>query len=53
MGESVESPNFYKRKFRTCQTKIKLKTKTFAKEGGITIGGTITRILIFRANQGT
>jgi len=53
VGELVDSPNFYKWKFWTCQTRIKLKTKMgLVEEGEITTRGATTRILIFSANQG-
>ena len=53
MGESIDSPNFYK-----CSEPIKPKSKLttkigLAEEGDITIRGATTRILIFRTNWGT
>ena len=52
MGESVDSPNFYKCS-EPIKPKSKLKTKMDLVEGGdITIKGVITRILLFRVNRG-
>jgi len=52
IGELVDSLNFYKCSEHV-KPKSKLKTRMgLAEEGGITIRGVITRILIFRVNQG-
>jgi len=50
----VDSPISISEGPKPIKPKQKLKTKTgLAEEGDITIRGTTSRILIFRANQGT
>ena len=53
VGEDSRLPNFYKCS-EPIKPKSKLKTKmSLVKGGDITIRGTTTRIVIFRANRGT
>ena len=53
-GKTVDSPIPTSKGFEPAKPKSKLKIKTgLVEKGDITIRGTITRILIFRANQGT
>ena len=53
-GKIVDSPISTSKGSEPTKPKSKLKTKIgLAEKGDITIRGTTTRILIFRANRGT